>query len=415
MDRPISEDVKKSRRKKAVMKWGGVAAVVVMLAILLPMIMRKSVNRSSIVITDVDRGTIATSLSASGRVEPAFEQVIVSPISTRIMEVYCVPGDSLQAGTPIMLLDLSDTQTSLSKAADQQRLKQIEIDRKKLDNSTSLSDLEMKIRVKEMEVNSLQVSLENERYLDSIGSGTGERVREAEMKLETEKLQLQQMRAQLENSRKVAEASINSSNVELAILSRDLGDMQRKMDDAKIKSPRNAVLTFINDQVGAQINAGEHIATIADLSHFRLKGELAEGYLDRVGTGSKVVVKVGKTSLDGIITNISPNAKDGLVTFFVSLTESDAPCLRPGLKADINVLSDVIEDAVRIRRFPDYKKPGKYWVYVLTSYDTLTKTEVTLGESNWEYVEVISGLKPGDKVVTSDISKFNNNKNITLK
>ena len=415
MDRPISEDVKKTRRKKAMMKWGGVAAVVVMLAILLPMFMRKSVNRSSIVITDVDRGTIATSLSASGRVEPAFEQVIVSPISTRIMEVYCVPGDSLQAGTPIMLLDLSDTQTSLSKAADQQRLKQIEIDRKKLDNSTSLSDLEMKIRVKEMEVNSLQVSLENERYLDSIGSGTGERVREAEMKLETEKLQLQQMRAQLENSRKGAEASINSSNVELAILSRDLGDMQRKMDDAKIKSPRNAVLTFINDQVGAQINAGEHIATIADLSHFRLKGELAEGYLDRVGTGSKVVVKVGKTSLDGIITNISPNAKDGLVTFFVSLTESDAPCLRSGLKADINVLSDVIEDAVRIRRFPDYKKPGKYWVYVLTSDDTLTKTEVTLGESNWEYVEVISGLKPGDKVVTSDISKFYNNKNITLK
>lgn len=415
MDRPISEDVKKSRRIKAMMKWGGVAAVVVMLAILLPMFMRKSVNRSSIVITDVDRGTIATSLSASGRVEPAFEQVIVSPISTRIMEVYCVPGDSLQAGTPIMLLDLSDTQTSLSKAEDQQRLKQIEIDRKKLDNSTSLSDLEMKIRVKEMEVNSLQVSLENERYLDSIGSGTGERVREAEMRLETEKLQLQQMRAQLENSRKVAEASINSSNVELAILSRDLGDMQRKMDDAKIKSPRNAVLTFINDQVGAQINAGEHIATIADLSHFRLKGELAEGYLDRVGSGSKVVVKVGKTSLDGIITNISPNAKDGLVTFIVSLAESDAPCLRSGLKADINVLSDVIEDAVRIRRFPDYKKPGKYWIYVLTSDDTLTKTEVTLGESNWEYVEVISGLKPGDKVVTSDISKFNNNKNITLK
>ncbi|MGM9842730.1 MAG: efflux RND transporter periplasmic adaptor subunit [Muribaculaceae bacterium] len=415
MDRPISEDVKKSRRKKAMMKWGGVAAMVVMLAILLPLFMRKSVNRSSIVITDVDRGTIATSLSASGRVEPAFEQVIVSPISTRIMEVYCVPGDSLQAGTPIMLLDLSDTQTSLSKAADQQRLKQIEIDRKKLDNSTSLSDLEMKIRVKEMEVNSLQVSLENERYLDSIGSGTGERVREAEMKLETEKLQLQQLRAQLENSRKVADASINSSNVELAILSRDLGDMQRKMDDAKIKSPRNAVLTFINDQVGAQINAGEHIATIADLSHFRLKGELAEGYLDRVGTGSKVVVKVGKTSLEGIITNISPNAKDGLVTFIVSLTESDAPCLRSGLKADINVLSDVIEDAVRIRRFPDYKKPGKYWVYVLTSDDTLTKTEVTLGESNWEYVEVISGLKPGDKVVTSDISKFNNNKNITVK
>lgn len=415
MDRPISEEEKKTRKKKSFIKWGSIIATLVLIAILFPVFTRQTVKRSSIAITTVDKGTIATSLSASGRVEPAFEQVIVSPISTRIVEVYCTLGDSLKAGTPIMLLDLSDTQTSLSEAADRQRLKQIEIDRKKLDNSTSLSDLQMQIKVKEMQVNSLQVSLENERYLDSIGSGTGERVREAEMKLATEELQLKQLRSQLENNRKVAEASINSSNVELSMLTRDLGDMQRKMDDAKIKSPRNAVLTYVNDRIGAQINAGEHIATIADLSHFRLKGELPEGYLDRVGTGSKVIAKIANTELEGIITNISPNAKDGLVTFIVSLTENDSPCLRSGLKADINVLTDVIDDVIRIRRFPDYKKPGKYTVYVLTTDDTLTKTDVTLGESSWEYIEVISGLKPGDKVVTSDINKFNNNNNVTVK
>ena len=75
----------------------------------------------------------------------------------------------------------------------------------------------------------------------------------------------------------------------------------------------------------------------------------------------------------------------------------------------------MIDDVIRIRRFPDYKKPGKYTVYVLTTDDTLTKTDVTLGESSWEYIEVISGLKPGDKVVTSDINKFNNNNNVTVK
>lgn len=265
MDRPISEEEKRLRKKKIIIKWSFIAAIIVIIAILFPIFMRQTVKRSSIIINTVDKGTIATSLSASGRVEPAFEQVIVSPISTRIVEVYCTLGDSLKEGTPIMLLDLSDTQTSLSKAVDQQRLKQIEIDRKKLDNSTSLSDLQMQIKVKEMQVNSLKVSLENERYLDSIGSGTGERVREAEMKLATEKLQLRQLRSQLENNRKVAEASINSSNVELSMLTRDLVDMQRKMDDAKIKSPRNAILTYVNDRIGAQINAGEHIATIADL------------------------------------------------------------------------------------------------------------------------------------------------------
>ena len=71
----------------------------------------------------------------------------------------------------------------------------------------------MNIKVKEMEVNSLKVTLENEKYLDSIGSGTGERVREVEMKLATEQLQLQQLHAQLKNNRKIADASINSSKV----------------------------------------------------------------------------------------------------------------------------------------------------------------------------------------------------------
>lgn len=415
MDRPISEEVKKERRRKLLLKIAVTVAVLVCVIAITPLLFRTSVSLKDLSLAKADRGSIETTINALGKVEPAYEQLIVSPISTRIVDVYCRPGDSLSAGTPIMLLDLADTKTSLAKAEDQHRLKELEIRRKELDNSTSLSDLRLKISVKEMEVNALEVTLENEIYLDSIGSGTGERVREAQMKLETERLQLQQLREQLRNNSMIAEESVNSANVELSILSRDLADMQRKMDDAKIKSPRGATLTFVNDQIGAQVSAGEHIATIADLSHFRISGQFAEGYLDRIAIGSRIKAKVGKKEYDGKITNISPNAAEGMVTFNVALDVSDSPGLRAGLKTDIYIMTDVIDDVIRIRRFPLFKKPGSYELFVLTSDNELTRRTITLGDSNWEYIEVVSGLAEGEQVVVSDMEKYNSQKKLNVK
>ena len=415
MDRPISQEVKKSRLRKSIIKWCCIGAAIAILIFIISLFINPTISRNDIVLTTVDQGTIATSIGCSGKVEPAFEQIITSPIATRILEVYRQPGDSLEEGTPILLLDLTDAQSTVLKAEDQRRLKEIEIDRKKLDNSTSISDLQMNIKVKEMEVNSLKVTLENEKYLDSIGSGTGERVREVEMKLATEQLQLQQLHAQLKNNHKIADASINSSKVELSMLSRDLNQVQKQMDQAKVKSPRNATLIYVNDQIGAQISAGEHIATIADLNHFKLSGEFAEGFLDRIGIGSKVTTKIGKKLFEGTIINISPNSQNGMISFTVSLKDNSSPDLRAGLKAEINILSDVIDNAIRIRRFPEYKKPGKYYLFVLTDNSTLTRRTVTLGDSNWEYVEVKSGLKPGEQVVTSKMEKYKSEKNITVK
>ena len=70
MDRPISEEEKRLRKKKIIIKWSFIAAIIVIIAILFPIFMRQTVKRSSIIINTVDKGTIATSLSASGRVEP---------------------------------------------------------------------------------------------------------------------------------------------------------------------------------------------------------------------------------------------------------------------------------------------------------------------------------------------------------
>ena len=105
MDRPISQEVKKSRLRKSIIKWCCIGAAIAILIFIISLFINPTISRKDIVLTTVDQGTIATSIGCSGKVEPAFEQIITSPIATRILEVYRQPGASLEAGTPILLLD----------------------------------------------------------------------------------------------------------------------------------------------------------------------------------------------------------------------------------------------------------------------------------------------------------------------
>lgn len=177
MDREIPKEVRDKERRNRIIKYAvAVGAVVVVIAVVMSL-MRSSVSKKDIVLATVDRGTIESSVSASGKVAPAFEEVINSPISTRIVEVYRKAGDSVDVGTPLLRLDLQSTETELNKLLDQSQMKQYEIEQMKLNNNTRTSDLAMNVKVKAMAVSRMEVELRNERYLDSLGSGTGDKVR----------------------------------------------------------------------------------------------------------------------------------------------------------------------------------------------------------------------------------------------
>ncbi len=415
MDREIPKEVRDKERRNRIIKYAvAVGAVVVVIAVVMSL-MRSSVNKKDIVLATVDRGTIESSVSASGKVAPAFEEVINSPISTRIVEVYRKAGDSVDVGTPLLRLDLQSTETELNKLLDQSQMKQYEIEQMKLNNNTRLSDLAMNVKVKAMAVSRMEVELRNERYLDSLGSGTGDKVRQVELAYNTGKLELEQLRQQLENERQVRDADLRVKELELNIHNKNLAEMRRTLSEAQVQSPRKATLTYINNQVGQQIGAGEQIAIISDLSHFKVDGEIADSYGDRVSVGSHAIVKIGREKLDGTVSNVTPLSRNGVIAFSIQLDDDSHARLRSGLKTDVYVMCDVIEDVGRIANGSYYMGKGDYDLFVVTGGDELVKRKVRLGDSNFEFVEVVSGLEPGDQVVVSDMSDYKNSNKLKLK
>lgn len=415
MDRELTSDErKKAMRKKLLPYLIGIVAVAIIIVVLM-VSLRTSISRDDLMVATVDSGTIETTVTGSGNVVPAFEEIINSPINTRIVEVYCKAGDSVDVGTPLLRLDLQSTETELNKLKDQIEMKRYELEQQKVNNSTRVSDLAMQVKVKEMAVNRLEVELRNERYLDSLGSGTGDRVKQAELAYNTGKLELEQMRQQLANEHKVTDAGLNVKNLEINIAGKNLGEMSRTLNDAQIRAPRRATLTFINDQIGQKISEGEKIAIISDLSHFKVDGELADSYGDRIRVGSKAVVRVGRERMPGMVSNVTPLSRNGVISFTVRLDDDANKRLRSGLKTDVYIMCDVMEDVKRIKNGSFYTGPGSYDLFVFNGDDELVKRTVKLGESNFEYVEVINGLEKGDKVVISDMKRFNNSNTIKVK
>ena len=405
MDRqiPVSE-----QRRRKLKRWGiGVAIALAVLAAgaWLGTQMLPTLNRKALVISEVDRGTIDVSVSATGRVVPAFEETITSPISAQILEVYAHSGDSVDVGTPLLRLDLQSAELDYAKALDEREIRRQQMTQLKANISTQLADRRMQIEVEEMKLSQLEAQLRNELYLDSLGSGTRDRVRQAETALRTAQLQLAQLRQQYEKEQQVRKADLRMQQLQDGIFEKGLSEKRRTLDDAKIRSPRRATLTYINSEVGGTIGAGQKIAVVSDLSHFKAECEISDNHSERVRVGGAVILRIGKERLPGTINTVTPLSQSGAITFTVVPDDMSHPRLRSGLRAEVFVITSIKDDVLRIRNGSFYSGPGDYTLFILEG-DHLLSRKVKLGECNYDYIEVISGLEQGEQVVVSDMQKY---------
>lgn len=415
MDREIPKEVRNKERNKKIIRYGVIGAAGVIVVCVLISLMRTGVKVSDLVFSKVEKGTIEVSVSASGKVVPAFEEIINSPINTRILEVYKKGGDSVDAGTPIMKLDLQSAETDYKKMLDEEQMRSYKLKQLKLDNQTKLTDLQMKIKVSAMKLDRMKVELRNEQYLDSLGSGTTDKVRQAELSYNVAQLEYEQLRQQYANEKEVLAAEYQVRELEFSMFRKTLAETKRTLDDAQVRSPRKAILTYINNQIGAQVAEGSRIAIISDLSHFKVEGEIADTYGDRVAAGGRAIVKIGSEKLEGSISSVTPLSKNGVISFTVQLNEDNNRRLRSGLKTDVYVMNAVKEDVMRVANASYYVGRGEYELFVRNADKEIVKRKVQLGDSNFEFVEVIGGLQPGDEVVVSDMSQYKNKNKLKLK
>lgn len=414
MDREISKEIRQKEQRQRWMKWGGGVVVAALVVSGIFKFMQSAVRADELTFSTVDTGTIDVSVSASGKVVPAFEEIVNSPIDSKILEVYKKGGDSVSLGTPILRLDLQTAETDYQKQLDEEKMKELQLEQLRIQNRSKLSEMEMQLKVSRMELNRKAVELRNERYLDSLGAGTADKVLQVELDYNVSRLKLEEDEQKYLNEQATAEADFRVKQLELEIFRKELAETRRTLEDAQIRAPRTAILTYVNNDIGARVAKGEQVAIVSDLSHFKVEGEIADTYGDRVAAGSRATVKIGNEKLQGTVSDVTPLSKNGVISFTVQLAEDNHPRLRSGLKTDVYVMTAIKDSVLRIANGNYYLGPGEYELFVKQGNE-LEKRKVRLGDSNFELVEVVSGLHPGEEVVISDMNTYKNKNKLKIK
>ena len=404
-------ELKKQNRKRYLI--GGFVFFLIILSIFaFRLVIKPSVDYQQLKTSTVQRGTIQASLSASGTVVPEFEQLMGSPLQARIDSVYHQAGEMVKAGTPIIKLDLTATQTELEKLEEGLQKKKNEATLIRLRMESNLAELKSQYDIKKIMISSLENELESERHLVTLGGGRQEDVHKAELNLQVAQRELQKLEEQIRNQEQTNKADLAALSFDIRIEEKNIEALRRRMLQAEIRAERDGVIVYVKDKIGATVQEGEELVRLADLSRFKVEGRLSESYAGELKVGGRVKIRAGELDLEGMISAVKPEVTNGQVAFDVALQSNTATALRPNLQVDVWVITSYKEDVLLVKNGAFFKGKKDQKVFIVQGDKGVART-VDIGLTNLDQVEVI-GLQEGDELILSDMEDFRNADEVQL-
>ncbi|QKG57385.1 HlyD family efflux transporter periplasmic adaptor subunit [Hymenobacter sp. BRD128] len=401
MDRVLDSATQRRRQLRAWLLGLGALAALLAAGPGLRRLIQPSLRRVDILTAPVETGDVDATLTAAGTVIPGREVVLTSPIQSTVRRVALAVGAHVQPGQTIVELDKDLAASTLAKLDDEQLRNQNKNAQLGLALARSLTDLQAQQQAQDLKVSSLQSALRDEQHLLEIGGGTAEAVRQAELNLHTASLEAQRLRRQLRNQRQASQADRRELGFTVSMQQRSIAEQAAKLRQADISSQLPGVLTWVNDNLGATVQAGDALARVADLSRYRVRATIADTYADQLHPGDAVRVRLGPgTDLPGTVASISPAVDKGVVTFYATLANDHHPALRANLRADVFVITRAHRGVLRVKNGPFYQGGREQPVFVLAGGRAVRRV-VRFGDSNTDYVQVLSGLAKGEELIIS--------------
>ena len=226
-------------------------------------------------------------------------------------------------------------------------------------------------------------------------------------KIEIESKEFEELNARLQIAQLQETLKRTDKNLEFA---------RENLNNLYIKAPISGRLSTVNAEVGESIDPGQNIGQVDDLDGFKVRASINEHYISRIFEGLSGEFDFAGNTYVLIITKIYPEVANGLFEVDMAFRDEIPQGIRRGQTLQIKLQLSEEEQAIMIARGSFYQTTGGNWVFVLDeSEDFATRRDIKLGRQNPRYYEVIDGLKPGEKVVISSYSGYEDKDQLLLK
>jgi len=405
MDKEISRDrILGRQRKRGLYVLGGVVMLLGALW-LFRQWLTPGVKRSDLVVGEVREGEMENTVSANGTVEPSSEIVLVSPLSAKIRQVVTENGTQVKSGDPILILDTEYSELEFQRLKDELKLKDNNVVRLKLELEKNIRDIELDDQVKDLQVKNFEALLADAKRLQAIGGMTQEEVDKARQNLAIALLEKKKLENELKYRKESIASSVLNEQIQSSIQRQRLDELAKKLKNGTVRAEVPGVITWLDNRIGTQVQEGDPLVRLANISSYSIMAQVSDMHSDRIGLGQLVQVEVNNTVEMGEIEQILPAVENNTIQFKIRLRKADSDKLRPKMKVPVRIITDTKQRSIYIPNGPGILAGKSQRVFVLHDGKALART-VELGFRTSDKVEIISGLKAGDKVILSDMSVY---------
>ncbi len=374
----------------------------------------KKVSLNNLTVATVQRGNLENTITASGLVVPSSEILVTSPISSKIKSLNKQNGDAVTPGMVIMRLDNEIAQLEYSRLQDELKVKENNVNRLQLTLRRNIKEIELDNQIKDLELQNLEAQLVDARRLLEIGGVTQEEVERAEQNINIAKLEKQKLENELNYRRASIDADVKNEELQSSIQEKVLNQLGNKISKTRVTAPDHGVITWINKSIGTQVEEGAPLARIANLNDFTIEATASDMHTEKIKIGQPVRVRINQENLLGTISQILPSVENNTIKFNVALEEANSELLKANMRVEIFIIEGKKENTIYMANGLGYKG-GRAQEFFVVEDNQLVKRMLEIGLTNNKKIEILSGAEPGDRIVISDMKRYEDLNTITIK
>ena len=395
--------------------FGAVVVVLIVWLLLKENTTTLRVNTATVTVSNVEEGEFNDYVSLSGTVQP-MTTMQLSPLESGVVErVVAEEGATVKAGD--VILEMTNKQLSMQILQSEADL----AEKQNILRNTLISMEQERLSLRqEMLMLDLEVTRKQRAYEQNRELYNEELVAREVYLQSKEDYELALSRRSLVRERQKQDSLYRT--VQVAQLDENLRSMQLNMQlirervgNLKVKAPIDGEVGMLNVVLGQTLSQGSAIGQINDLSAYKVTAMVDEHYIDRVVTGLTASFMRQENSYNMLLRKVYPEVRDGKFKIDLTFGGELPDNIRTGQTYNLNLQLGQPIEAVYIPRGAFFQKTGGRWIYVVDETgEKAYRREIRIGRQNPRYYEILDGLAPGEKVITSSYDNFGDNEVLIL-
>jgi len=415
-------DRKIEKKKWPPKKIATLAAIVIFVAAVIYIFLFKfrqstlNVQKERITISTVSKGPFQEFIPIIGNVLPINTVYLDAIEGGRVEKIYVEAGTIVKKGDPMLKLVNTDLlltvmwrEGDLFEQSNNLRSTRLSLEQYRLQLNQELTQVENQL---------LQQKRTFERYQELIKEDL---ISKHEYELAKDQYEYLLKRRNLtaesqQNELKFRQIQVEALEDSLKRMEENLKVAKEKIENLTIRAPVSGHLTSLNAEIGESKAPGQRLGQIDILEGFKVRAGIDEHYITRIETGKTGEFELAGSTYNLVVKKIYPEVSEGRFEVDLNFEDREPPGVRRGQTLHIRLeLSDVSE-ALLLPRGGFYQTTGGNWVYVVDESGSFaSKRKIKINRYNPDVFEVVEGLAPGEKVITSSYESFGNMERLVLK